>query len=144
MDAPPCRVKFAVDDQVVATGGPYEGRYGAVRWIDEEAQEATVAFYCTRRTVSVVWHHLKAASIIATPAPARDEAAADERPRSKGLAKRSVNTPDPPPPKRTARERKPPKRIVEAAEAAEEAAQKKKKKQKTDVGDSVWDHCPST
>ena len=27
---------------------------------------------------------------------------------------------------------------------AEEAAPQKTKKQKTDVGDSVWDHCPST
>ena len=62
MDAPHGD-KFAVNDQVVATGGPYEGRYGAVRWIDEEAQEATVAFYGTGRTVSVVWHHLKAAPV---------------------------------------------------------------------------------
>ena len=37
------------------------------------------------------------------------------------------------------------KRDADEAAIAEEAAPRpKKKKQKTDVGDSVWDHCPST
>jgi len=69
MDAPH-GVKFAVNDHVVATRGPLKGRYGVVRWIDEEAREATVVFDGEGRHVNVVWHHLKAAPgpQIATPA----------------------------------------------------------------------------
>ena len=77
---------------------------------------------------------------------ARDEPAADEQPPLKGLAERSVNKPEPLT-TRKPRQRKPSRKIEEAEAAAEKAAQKKKKKkkkQKTDVGDSVWDHCPST
>ena len=74
------------------------------------------------------------------PVLARDEPAADEQPPLKGLSERPANAADSAPTRKPL-QRKPSRKIEEAAPA--EKAQKKKK-QKKDVGDSVWDHCPST
>ncbi len=121
----------------------HEGRIGTLSYRDSSAEEALVKLDGDDKFMKFPLSQLEACDAVKAATPpcaARSVPGASERPPPPADVFKDITNADGQPPPRPSRQRKQTKRAAEAAQAAPP----KTKKQKKDVGDSVWDHCPST